>query len=229
MCRSVTRPPSGPETVGGRVTFEAGFVCGGHRFVSLGVDRLRGEFERRCLVVAVVVGSHDGEVLDLDAVLPDDDGEAIGQLGASLGAIQAALLERVARFDGEERWMGMGATSMASWLVARLDVSYATASGWVKTARALQDLPTISKTLGEGGVSLDQVRALCWFATGDDEGEVLGWARDRAASELQAVARDHEGEAAVTVAGDNRLFEGREVSWWWSEDRCLRFKATVAA
>ena len=175
-------------------------------------------------MVAVVVESHDGEVLDLDAVLPVDDGEAIGQLGASLGAIQAALLERVARFDQQQRWMGMGATSMASWLVARLDVSYTTASGWVKTARALQELPTITKTLGEGRVSLDQVRALCRFATGDDEDEVLRWARDRAASELQAIARDHEG---VTVAGDNVLFSDREVSWWWSEDRRLHLKATL--
>jgi hypothetical protein len=81
--------------------------------------------------------------------------------------------------------------------------------------------------LGEGGVSLDQVRALCRFTTGDDEDEVLRWARDRAASELQAVARDHEGDVEVTVAGDNVLFADREVSWWWSEDRRLHLKATL--
>ena len=102
---------------------------------------------------------------DLDGVLPVDDGEAIGELGALLGAIHAALLERVRRFDREKRWKEVGATSVQSWLVARLDVTYTTAFGWVRTARALEDLPTISETLGEGRLCLDQVRALCRFAT----------------------------------------------------------------
>ena len=164
------------------------------------------------------------DTFDLDGVLPVDDGEAIAQLGASLGAIHAALLERVARFDREERWKEIGATSMGSWLVARLDVTYNTARGWVDTARAVEDLPTIITALGEGGVCLDQVRALCRFATPDDEDELLRWVPERAAAELQAIARDHEG---VTVAEDNRSFEDREVSWWWSEDRRLHLKALL--
>ena len=162
--------------------------------------------------------------IDLDGVLPVDDGEAIGELGALLGAIHAALLERVSRFDREKRWMEVGATSMQSWLVGRLDVTHNTARGWVDTARALEDLPTITTTLGEGRLCLDQVRALCRFATPDDVEELLRWVPERAAAELQAIARDHEG---VTVAEDNRSFEDREVSWWWSEDRRLHLKATL--
>lgn len=162
--------------------------------------------------------------IDLDEVLPSDDGEAIAQLGASLGAIHAALLERVGRFDREERWKEVGATSMQSWLVARLEVTYNTARGWVDTARALEDLPTITTTLGEGRLCLDQVRALCRFATADDVEELLRWVPERAAGELQAIARDHEG---VTVAEDNRSFEDRVVSWWWSEDRRLHLRAVL--
>ena len=175
-------------------------------------------------VVGETVGA---ETSVLDAVLPSDDGEAITQLGASLAAIQAALLERISRYDRQQRWKTVGATSMQAWLVAHLDVTYPTATSWMHTAHALDDLPGISAALGEGRLSLDQVRALCRFATADTEHDLLRWAPDKAASELQTIARDHEADT-VTVAGDNRAHRDRQVSWWWGEhDRRLRLNAVL--
>ena len=120
------------------------------------------------------MGSVAVDTFDLDGVLPVDDGEAVGELGALLGVIHAGLLERVCGFDREKRWLEVGATSMQSWLVACLDVTHNTARGWVGTVRALEDLPTVTATLGEGRLCLDQVWALCRFATPGRRGGTVG-------------------------------------------------------
>lgn len=100
----------------------------------------------------------------LDEFPPAELSDAIGQLHALTTAAQRTLLELVAHYDRRESWHD-GATSMAGWLVAYLGLSHATATTWVRVAKALEHLPAIATAFVTGRLSFDQVAALTEFAT----------------------------------------------------------------
>ena len=104
-----------------------------------------------------------------------DLADTMAQLHRAECAVRKTLLEVVAAFDGRRLWAADGATSMAAWLVARLGVSFGTATAWSETAARLQALPALSAAYEEGRLSWDQVRAAAEVAdAGNEEGVLAG-------------------------------------------------------
>jgi hypothetical protein len=127
------------------------------------------------------------------------------------------MLEVVAAFGSRRLWAADGATSMAAWLVARLGVSYGTATAWCETADRLRFLPALAAAFEEGRLSWDQVRAAAEVATCSTEAAVLARALGSSAAQLERAARRRReaagrGEAAI-----------RSVRWW-SERRGAQWR-----
>jgi len=153
----------------------------------------------------------------LDSAPANDLTEAVVQLHAAGCAIQKGMLEVVDAFDRRRLWQADGATSMASWLAARLGVSYGTAVSWRETADRLRSLPLLAAAFEEGRLSFDQVRAAAEVATPGTEEAVLARALGASAAQLEREARrqrEVEGRASEPI---------RSVRWW-SERRGVQWR-----
>jgi hypothetical protein len=146
--------------------------------------------------------------------------DAITQLHAMISASTQHLLSYIAEFDRREAWRRDGATSMIHWLCGRLNVSYATAKGWVDAAHALQELPAMTSAFGEGSLSWDQVRELVRFATPERDEELATQAPGWSAAEVKRRARNEAplSNEDVEAAHRNRYFRMR----WDERERMLQ-------
>ncbi|MDQ3978969.1 MAG: HNH endonuclease [Actinomycetota bacterium] len=133
------------------------------------------------------------------------------------------MLQVLAAFDRQEGWKEDGATSAVPWLVGMLGVSSATASGWVRVARALESLPAIAAAYGAGRLSWDQVAALTSFATPDDDAELAEAATGWTAAHTQAIAR-----RARRLSGDEGRAR-RAVRCWWDDEQQLHLRGRLPA
>jgi hypothetical protein len=88
----------------------------------------------------------------------DELTSAMDQLHALSMATWRELLAHIAEYDRAEAWRADGMASMADWLIARYGLERSTALEWVRTARALTDLPAIADAVGAGRLSVDQTR-----------------------------------------------------------------------
>lgn len=104
-----------------------------------------------------------------DRSSPDDLAHTIHQLHSLMTAAHRTLLAAVATYNRREAWRDDGATGMASWLAAELGITFHNAKEWVRMAEALEDLPAIAETFGDGRLSFDQTRHLTYLATPDKD------------------------------------------------------------
>src|SRR5919106_1596253 len=74
----------------------------------------------------------------------------LDQATRAMASALAEALAAVADFDDENLWRHDGSTSMTSWLAARYGFSWGTAREWVRVARALRSLPTITRAFARG-------------------------------------------------------------------------------
>ena len=156
-------------------------------------------------------------------VTSDDLSEAISQLHAAEVAVHFRLLGLVRAYDQANLWMQDGAATMAQWLVARLGVSAATASEWVRVARALEGLPAIAAVTAHGGLSWDQLAPLTRLADArtDDSLAVRGpgW--------TAAQIRDLAARAnAPRVEDANDAHRNRRLRWW-ADQHLLHLKGDL--
>ncbi|MGH2820024.1 MAG: DUF222 domain-containing protein [Actinomycetota bacterium] len=103
--------------------------------------------------------------------------ESLDLLHVTVCAHQRRLLAYIAEWDRRERWRDDGCRDMAQWVSGRLGISNWTARRWVEAGHALDRLPQLSSALEEGRLSLDKVVEPARFATEDDEGKLIEWAR----------------------------------------------------
>jgi hypothetical protein len=148
--------------------------------------------------------------------------DAITQLHAMITATTRHLLAYIAEFDSREAWKRDGATTMTHWLCGRLNVSFATAKGWVEAAHALEDLPAITQTFGEGLLSWDQVRELVRFATPERDEQLAQQAPGWSAAEVKRRARQ-EAPIDPELAHEQRYLRMR----WDERVRMLRLWALL--
>lgn len=160
----------------------------------------------------------------LDEFPPAELSDAIGQLHALTTAAQRTLLELVAHYDRRESWHDDGATSMAGWLVAYLGLSHATATTWVRVAKALEHLPAIATAFVTGRLSFDQVAALTEFATPATDEALAQQAQGCSAAELAALARRSRACREEGPDGPRR-----SLRWWWDESEWLRLQGHLPA
>jgi len=156
-------------------------------------------------------------------------GAMIGPRHAGIVADQAELMAMIGSFDAREGWRADGAVSMATWLVAALKVTYATAAGWVALAGALPGLPKLAASLGDGEVCLESAAAAAQLATlgsgrgVTDEG-VTTEAKALPADLLNKAVRRQEQAAAQAAPQSAAARPRAALRWWHSEDGWWQFR-----
>ena len=119
----------------------------------------------------------------------DELTSAMDQLHALSMATWRQLLVHVAEFDRTEAWRADGMGSMVDWLIARYGLARPTALEWVRTCRALQELPALADAIGAGRLSADQTRWAIRIADAESDAQVAVHAPTKSAAELQDQAR----------------------------------------
>ena len=97
----------------------------------------------------------------------------ITELWGNINAATAHFLALLAEFDRREGWAQHGVANCAHWLSWQCGIGAVAAREKVRTARALESLPTIAEAFGEGRLSYSKVRALTRVATAETEEDLL--------------------------------------------------------
>jgi hypothetical protein len=119
----------------------------------------------------------------------DELTSAMDQLHALSMATWRQLLAHIAEYDHAEAWRADGMASMADWLVARYGLARPTALEWVRTSRALTELPAVADAVATGRLSADQTRWAIRLADPATDEAVAADAPTRSVNELQLRAR----------------------------------------
>ncbi|MDX1440028.1 MAG: DUF222 domain-containing protein, partial [Rubricoccaceae bacterium] len=146
-------------------------------------------------------------------------GEQITELVAHLDAAQYQLMVLLEEFDRNEEWGDRGINSCAHWLNVHCGMSTCAARERVRVARALPELPLISRSFSEGQVSYSKVRAMTRVATPENEDLLLNTALHGTASQLEKQVRYYRRYKRLTkLAEDNLSFSQRKVNLFMDED-----------
>ncbi len=149
----------------------------------------------------------------------------IESLAVECERLRAAMLARIAQVDASEGWRYDGAANGVQWLVARLGISHATARSWVEVAGKLGELPGLAAAYAGGGVSFDQLRAVCRFATPDEDTELAGSLGSRPVSAIQREARRRERRPPRDLGGEPTE---RWLRWRWDHrDDVVRLQGAL--
>ena len=140
----------------------------------------------------------------------DELTSAMDQLHALSMATWRQLLVQVAEFDRTEAWRADGMGSMADWLIARYGLARGTALEWVRTSRALEELPALANAIGAGQLSADQTRWAIRIADASSDAQVAADAPARSAAELQEQARRR---SVPTPAESDDVDRRRSIRW----------------
>jgi len=100
------------------------------------------------------------------------------------------MLDLIVVSDHAADWRADGALDMASWLVASLTVSSATAREWVRVGRALESLPHLRSCFAAAELSWDQIAAATRFATPELDEVLAKELRGLSAAQIEEMARD---------------------------------------
>ena len=122
-------------------------------------------------------------------------------------------------FDLRRGWKTYGNNDCAEWLDWRCGISRSTAQEKVRVARALWDLPQIEEAFRRGDVSYSKVRALTRVATEKNETDLLDYALQVSAAQLESYCRRlRNGDAEASALDARRLHEGRSLVRHLRED-----------
>ena len=150
----------------------------------------------------------------------------LDQAAKAMASAFAEALAAVADFDDEKLWRDDGSTSMTSWLAARYALSWGTAREWVRVARALRSLPTITRAFARGELSWDQVRSLTKFVTPECDAEWAARAPSISPAALEREAARHQKITEREVEDVHRL---RRAAMWWDDERPLLYLQAALA
>jgi hypothetical protein len=140
--------------------------------------------------------------------------DGICQLQAIQALAHRRQLRLIACYDRAETWREDGATSMTAWLAYMLNTTHETAAEEVRVAHALDELPAIGRTYGNGELSRDQVRALTRFATPETDETLAAEAQKMSAAQTYRMARRCR---PVTLEEEREAHRTRSLKLWWDE------------
>lgn len=150
-------------------------------------------------------------IREVSGELPLERIEAeLTELAGQLAAGECRWLLLVAEYDRREGYLQWGCRSCAQWLSWQCGLDARAARERLRVARALDDLPVITRGFAAGRLSYSKVRALTRIATPENEADlaelgehatavqvervVRGWRRSRnAQDERDEAERQHEG------------------------------------
>lgn len=128
----------------------------------------------------------------------------ITELAGHIHAANARLLELIADFDARRGWADWGCSSAAHWLMWRCGFAPGAARERVRVARRLADMPRITAAFKRGELSFAQVRALSRVATAANEEDLLMWARNGTAAQLERMVRSYRSAKRAEDLDDAR-------------------------
>jgi Domain of unknown function (DUF222)/HNH endonuclease len=146
--------------------------------------------------------------------------DEIAELSALIDAATARLLVAIAEFDQRQGWAD-GFASCAHWLSWRVGINRSTAREKVRVARALTNLPRITKALARGQVSYSKVREVTRVATPENEAELVMLCQAGTASHVQRIVRAYRRCEQAELDLADRQREGRYLSMRTDDDGML--------
>ena len=146
-------------------------------------------------------------------------GEEITELAAHIHAATFLLLQKIREFDELEGWGLPGLASCAHWLQWQCGTNLGAAREKVRVARALPELPKISKSFSEGRISYSKVRAMTRVATAENEEFLLKIARHGTAAHVEKVVSNYRRCKRIEeLQKENNRHAHRELSWYTDGD-----------
>jgi hypothetical protein len=145
---------------------------------------------------------------DTDGQEADARHERMDRVAVLYGEITAAtreFLRALAECDRHRDWAVEGFASCAEWLAWRIGITRDTAGEKVRTARALERLPSISQAMEKGQISFSKVRALTRVATPENEAELLEFAKAGSTASLERLVRGWKTSERVDEQRAERL------------------------
>ncbi|MGB5163270.1 MAG: DUF222 domain-containing protein [Thermoanaerobaculia bacterium] len=157
----------------------------------------------------------------------DQLGDRIAELSAQIQAATYYLLVMIREFDEKSGW-NTGFRSCAHWLNWRTGLDLGAAREKVRVAKALDELPLLSKAMGCGELSYSKLRALTRVATPENEAELLEFARAGTAAHVEKLVRawrrvDRQDE----VQHENRRHASRYLQAYTDDDGMVVLKARL--
>ena len=134
----------------------------------------------------------------------------------------------IREFDERAGW-NTGFHTCAHWLNWRTGLDMGAAREKVRVARALDDLPKISKAMRRGEISYSKVRALTRVATPENEEELLEFALTGTAAHVERLVRAwRRVDRYEAMEQGDRLLEHRFLSAYTDEDGMLVVRARLS-
>ena len=141
-------------------------------------------------------------------------GDEIAELAAHLHAATYRTLVLIRDFDRMEGWHS-GFRTCGHWLSWRTGIALGAARDKVRVARALGELPLLSRAMESGELSYSKARALTRVATPKNEEELLDFARHGTAMHVERLVRAWR---RVDRSEEQRRHDTRRLSLHADED-----------
>jgi hypothetical protein len=100
-------------------------------------------------------------------------------------------------------------------LAIRYGISQWKGKRWVGAAHVLERLPRIAEALERGELGIDRVVELARFATAEEEGRLVRWARTVSVGAVRHLA---DLEARASIKDVRETERSREVTWWYFDE-----------
>lgn len=127
-----------------------------------------------------------------------------------INAAEYAFLELVREFDIRQGWKPYQFNNCAEWLNMKCGIVAGTAREKVRVAAALFDLPRISRAFASGALSYSKVRSLSRVATPQNEAQLLEYAQQATAEQVQRRCQQlRNADRAASTRDVNEIHRGR--------------------
>ena len=127
-----------------------------------------------------------------------------------INAAEYAFLELVREFDIRQGWKPYQFNNCAEWLNMKCGIVVGTAREKVRVATALFDLPKISRAFAAGELSYSKVRSLSRVATPQNEAQLLEYALQATAEQVQRRCQQlRNADRAASTRDVNEIHRGR--------------------
>ncbi|MCG3171819.1 MAG: hypothetical protein CALGDGBN_03524 [Pseudomonadales bacterium] len=127
-----------------------------------------------------------------------------------INAAEYAFLELLREFDVRQGWKAYQFNNCAEWLNMKCGIVVGTAREKVRVAAALFDLPRISRAFAAGELSYSKVRSLSRVATPHTEAQLLAYAQQATAEQVQRRCQQlRNADRAASTHDANEIHRNR--------------------
>ena len=147
----------------------------------------------------------------------------ITQLAGHLAAGESRWLVLIGEFDRRAGYESWGSRSCAHWLNWHCGLDMRAARERVRVARALEQLPLITREFAAGKLSYSKVRALTRIATPANEADLVMVAAHATAAQVELTVRAYRGVLSANEELDatNARHAARFLRCDWTDDGSL--------